>query len=339
MNELVSLRCENPEDFWACSKAVRAATAEMTWESEQQRLEAAVTVAPVIEVDDQKYRHLPKQQSSVLLHGLFGAHRVSEKLYRLIGMRNSPTLKPLLCKLGVVDGSLLPDLADEAGELGVDRSVSWFENRGSGRKPRMLVIADTATRRKPTSPATSLSPQPLDRQRRPPLQGQPLSLYPAPKLSRRPLRRLHGQARSRRTKIPAQRPWPSPLHCSSIGRGQGQPTPQTPSRGRQAPQEPHRQSPRQIQTPGQCSHSTGPLQKPSHAWMNGPRQRTHCSRSCDGRKKAIPHPSDPHLLQETAGHQTAPVAQAGGSVCNAGGRPAVCRRDDQGDRQGTGVGG
>ena len=38
-------------------------------------------------------------------------------MYRLRGIHNGPTIKPLAVKLGLVDGSLLPDLADEAGEL------------------------------------------------------------------------------------------------------------------------------------------------------------------------------------------------------------------------------
>lgn len=116
--EVADERCGDArDDFWQRSKAARGVAADVLWMDEQERLEAAVTTAPEIVVDGEKYRHLPKQSSSVLVHGLWGAHVVKERLYRLLGVHNGPTIKPLVAKLGLVDGSLLPDLADEAGEL------------------------------------------------------------------------------------------------------------------------------------------------------------------------------------------------------------------------------
>ena len=115
--ELADRICEDSDDFWGRSKAARTVMADAMWLDEQERLEAKVTDAPQIVVDGEEYRRLSKQPSSVLVHGLWGAHRVREPLYRLVGVHNGPTIKPLLAKLGAVDGSLLPDLADEAGGL------------------------------------------------------------------------------------------------------------------------------------------------------------------------------------------------------------------------------
>lgn len=114
--ELADERCEDGNDFWLRSMAARAVMADVMWEDEQQRLEEACTVEPEIMVEGEKYRRL-EQASSVLVHGLWGAHVVREPLYRLVGVRNGPTLKPLLRRVGVIDQSLLPDLADEAGSL------------------------------------------------------------------------------------------------------------------------------------------------------------------------------------------------------------------------------
>ena len=114
--KLAEQRCEDSSDFWARSMAARGVLADLMWEDEQQRLEDACTVEPEIMVDGETYRRL-SQASSVLVHGLWGAHVVPEPLYRLVGVHNGPTIKPLLRRVGVVDHSLLPDLANEAGAL------------------------------------------------------------------------------------------------------------------------------------------------------------------------------------------------------------------------------
>jgi hypothetical protein len=145
MAEMADALCEDPTDFWCRSKAARKVMADIMWEDEQQRLEAAVTTDPVVEVDGEAYRSLPKQASSALLHGLWGAHRVREPLYRLIGVRNGPTVKPLLRKLGAVDGSLLPDLADEAGELlskMTSREVEETLDKQGFRPPSRTTLVD-----------------------------------------------------------------------------------------------------------------------------------------------------------------------------------------------------
>ena len=137
--------CDDRDDFWRRSKAARAVMADIMWDDEQERLEAAVTDDPVIVVGGEQYRSLPKQPSSVLLHGLWGAHRVREPLYRLVGVHNGPTIKPLLHKLGAVDGSLLPDLADEAGELlsrMTSREVETTLMRQGFRPPSRTTLAN-----------------------------------------------------------------------------------------------------------------------------------------------------------------------------------------------------
>ena len=114
--EFADERCEDCNDFWMRSMTARAVLADLMWEDEQQRLEEACTVEPELMVDGEKYRRL-SQASSVLVHGLWGAHVVREPLYRLVGVRNGPTVKPLVRRVGMVDQSLLPDLANEAGSL------------------------------------------------------------------------------------------------------------------------------------------------------------------------------------------------------------------------------
>lgn len=114
--ELADERCEDGTSFWQRSMTARAVMADVMWEDEQQRLEEACADERELVVDGEKYRRLA-QASSMLMHGLWGAHVVQEPLYRLLGMHNGPTLKPLLRRVGVVDQSLLPDLANEAGSL------------------------------------------------------------------------------------------------------------------------------------------------------------------------------------------------------------------------------
>lgn len=139
-------RCgEERENFWRRSRAARGVTADLMWLDEQERLEEAVTTASEIVVCGEKYRQLANQRSAVLVHGLWGAHMVEERLYRLLGLHNGPTIKPLLVKLGVVDGSLLPDLADEAGELlskMTSREVEATLTRQGFRPPSRTTLAN-----------------------------------------------------------------------------------------------------------------------------------------------------------------------------------------------------
>ncbi|WP_146157975.1 hypothetical protein [Enhygromyxa salina] len=98
------------------SFAERSIAGELMWRCEQKRLEAARTTASRVTVDGEPYKRL-SQESTCLYHGLWGAHVVDEPLYRREGVRNGPTIHPLDVVVGVVDGSLLPDLALAAGGL------------------------------------------------------------------------------------------------------------------------------------------------------------------------------------------------------------------------------
>ncbi len=89
---------------------------EALWVAEDMEIQARVTDAPEIEVQGVLYRRL-QQNSSSTLHGLHGTHVVEEKLYRQVGVRNGPTLKPIEIRCGAVTRSMLPDLGRVAGML------------------------------------------------------------------------------------------------------------------------------------------------------------------------------------------------------------------------------
>ena len=97
---------------------MRDVVGDILWLGEEQQLEDARTHAPLVEVGGERYCRVEQERHpETIYHGLWGAHRIEEPLYRLVGMRNGPTIKPLACRLGIVEGSLLPDLADAAGDL------------------------------------------------------------------------------------------------------------------------------------------------------------------------------------------------------------------------------
>ena len=81
---------------------------------ERRGLELRVTRAARIEVDGKEYAPL-SQPSTVSCFGLWGTHRIEEPLYRAVGVRNGPTIKPLEKRAGLVCGSLLPGLARRLG--------------------------------------------------------------------------------------------------------------------------------------------------------------------------------------------------------------------------------
>ncbi|WP_052557628.1 hypothetical protein [Enhygromyxa salina] len=106
--------------------AERSIVADLMWLCEQKRLEAARTTEPRITIDNEPYKRL-QQESTCLYHGLWGAHVVDEPLYRREGVRNGPTIHPLDLVVGVVDGSLLPDLALAAGGLAAVQTTPEVE--------------------------------------------------------------------------------------------------------------------------------------------------------------------------------------------------------------------
>ncbi len=92
---------------------------------EDEDLEESATNAVEVEVDDKRYRRL-RQRSSATYHGRWGPHTLHEPLYREVGVRNGPTLKPVELS-GIVGGRLTPDLARIAGELGADEDSRQLE--------------------------------------------------------------------------------------------------------------------------------------------------------------------------------------------------------------------
>ncbi len=139
---LVLERCERGASWLEMGKAARTVVADIMWQWEQQRLEQAVTDAAGIEVDGLVYRPL-KQSSNRVYHGLYGAHVVEEPLYRLEGVRNGPTVRPLDQVVGVVSGSLLPDLAQHLGRestSATSREVEKSLERLGFRPPSRATI-------------------------------------------------------------------------------------------------------------------------------------------------------------------------------------------------------
>ena len=125
LDELTNERGETGS-WLARSKAEFSVIADLMWIREEQRLEAARTDEPRVFVDGEPYKRL-EQESSRLYHGLWGAHEVHEHLYRREDIRNGPTSHPLDVVVGIVDGSLLPDLALAAGGMAAEKTTRAVE--------------------------------------------------------------------------------------------------------------------------------------------------------------------------------------------------------------------
>lgn len=142
--ELADGRCPGENDYEARSNAAMSVMADVLWLDEQLRLEADCSTDAVIEVDGEPYRRL-NQASSRVYHGTWGAHDVREPLYRRVGVRNGPTIKPLEGRIGIVGRSLLPDLARKAGGLMASmtsREVELSLERLGFRPPSRAVLEE-----------------------------------------------------------------------------------------------------------------------------------------------------------------------------------------------------
>jgi hypothetical protein len=114
-------------DSWMdTSEAAGTVVADAMWLREQDQLEAARTTEARVIINGEPYKRL-EQESSCLYHGLWGAHVVVEHLYRREDVRNGPTIHPLDMLVGIVDGSLLPDLALAAGGLAAVQTTREVE--------------------------------------------------------------------------------------------------------------------------------------------------------------------------------------------------------------------
>lgn len=98
---------------------------DLLWHAEDEALQDQVTDADEIDVDGKKYRRM-QQASSATYFGRFGVHRVEEPLYREVGVRNGPTIKPVELRVGIVE-HMTPDMARIVGALTADHSSRGLE--------------------------------------------------------------------------------------------------------------------------------------------------------------------------------------------------------------------
>lgn len=88
------------------------------WSRADTQLREEIATTEEVEVDGRQYRRLD-QPSSATYHGRWGDHHVEEALYRQVGVRNGPTIKPIELRVGIVKG-MTPDMARIVGELGAE---------------------------------------------------------------------------------------------------------------------------------------------------------------------------------------------------------------------------
>lgn len=101
--------------------------ADVLWTDEAKSLDEAATDDDEVEIGGKRYRRL-KQRSAAVYHGRWGSHEVVESLYRQVGVRNGPTIKPIERRVGMVARRMTPDLARVVGELSADGSSRQIEN-------------------------------------------------------------------------------------------------------------------------------------------------------------------------------------------------------------------
>ena len=98
--------------------AAAALSSDALWLITDNRLRGAVTTADDIEVAGCSYRRL-EQPSSAIYHSRWGTHHIEEPLYRLAGVHNGPTIKPLELRAGIVE-KMTPDMARIVGALSAE---------------------------------------------------------------------------------------------------------------------------------------------------------------------------------------------------------------------------
>jgi hypothetical protein len=89
-------------------------------------LHEMVTDDDEVDVDGHRYRRL-EQRSSATYRGRWGPHVVEEALYREVGVRNGPTIKPIELRAGLVE-HMTPDMARMVGELSASSSSRQLEH-------------------------------------------------------------------------------------------------------------------------------------------------------------------------------------------------------------------
>jgi hypothetical protein len=104
--------------FEEIQDAAAGLASDALWSREENHLRDTVTTAEQVEVDGRRYRRLG-QRSSASYRRRWGDHHIEEALYREVGVRNGPTIKPIELRLGIIEG-MTPDMARIIGELGAE---------------------------------------------------------------------------------------------------------------------------------------------------------------------------------------------------------------------------
>lgn len=105
--------------------ASAALSSDALWLDADLDLHEAITTTEEVEVDGHWYRRL-EQPSSATYYSRYGEHHIDEALYRKVGVRNGPTIKPIELRAGIIK-HMTPDMARIVGELGAEdgsRSVA-----------------------------------------------------------------------------------------------------------------------------------------------------------------------------------------------------------------------
>ena len=104
-------------------------TAEIIKEAAFQRedgdLRRMTTDDEEADEEDGPYARLP-QRSSATYFGRWGPHEIAEPLYRKVGVRNGPTMKPIERRAGIIE-HMTPDMACMVGALGACHSSREVE--------------------------------------------------------------------------------------------------------------------------------------------------------------------------------------------------------------------
>ena len=105
------------------------------WDAEEDDFKGSTTDAEEVEVNGKKFRRL-SQVSSATYFGRWGSHEVEEALYREVGVRNGPTIKPVELKVGIIE-HMTPDMARVTGALNAELSSRALERvlRAVGHVP------------------------------------------------------------------------------------------------------------------------------------------------------------------------------------------------------------
>lgn len=114
--KLVRSKLPDGANFMTFAETASSIMADLMWHIEEECIKSQVTHEPRVIVDGVAYKRL-SQPSSAVYFGMWGGHHVEEPLYRMEGIRNGPTVKPIELALGVAEGRFLPTLASAAGGL------------------------------------------------------------------------------------------------------------------------------------------------------------------------------------------------------------------------------